>query len=151
MGRIVRGGLKPTPPSLPADSLTPAPTPAPTPALTPPPNKCSSIAKQVTNAWCQENCTQNVPPYCPTGFCKCTTDIPLFNCPTVKGENDFYVKECQRFVDKNHAGCCKVVEGDTAQNKCYNTATRECCPNSDGFNNVCPIGKCSTRPGYLCD
>ena len=147
-----KGGLKPTPPSLPADSLTFAPTPAPTPAATlaaiPTPYKCSSISRQVTDQWCQRNCTETEPPICPTAFCKCEPGIPLISCPTDKGPDDFFVIECQKFVADKKAACCK--EGGL-ENKCYNTETRECCPNHDGFNYVCPIGKCSTRPGTHCD
>jgi hypothetical protein len=62
--------------SIPPIGPTPAPVPTPpAPKPTPvpgpkPPGQCHSISRQVTDAWCNENC-HNPLPYCPTAFCKC--------------------------------------------------------------------------------
>lgn len=86
--------IKPIPPLIPVNPIKPIPPPIPINPINPSGGPIYvSIQPNVSNEWCQTNCT-HVPPFCPSIYCKKSVPVPInpFNpIPPPKPINRKYI------------------------------------------------------------
>merc|ERR1719231_345796 len=70
------------------------------------------------------------------------TTAPLISCKSASGGPG---GACGAQDDS----CCDGPPG--VGQSCYASATQDCCTDGPGKGHVCAKGKCSTRPGFICD
>jgi hypothetical protein len=106
---------------------------------------CKSRSPSVPDSWCYANAP------CPCDWlnCGCTLNLPTLDpvarpqlqCKDAKGDPGGI---CPAF---DNACCSGGVSGEA----CYESSTQDCCTMGTAKGHVCPKGRCSTKPGFICD